>query len=221
MGCPPQPPEREPAWASRAAAKLLAALETFQIDVTGLTCADFGCHAGGFTDCLLRHGAARVYALDTAYGVLEWRLRQDPRVVVMERTNVLHAEPPEPVDLVTIDAGWTRQRHVIPAALRWLAPGGRIISLVKPHYELEADEKRNLLRDGVLEPAVAERVANRVIDAMAGLGARVVRRMISPVAGAKSARRKGSGGNREYLVLALAEGGPGSDETAPETGSNA
>ena len=118
--------------------KLEAALAAFRLDVTGLVCADFGCHAGGFTDCLLRHGAERVYAVDTGYGVLDYRLRTDERVVVMERTNALHCEPPRPVDVVTIDMGWTRQRYAIPAALRWLAPGGRIVSLVKPHYELDA-----------------------------------------------------------------------------------
>ena len=107
-------------YASRAGLKLEAALREFRADVSGRVCADFGCHAGGFTDCLLIHGAARVYAVDPSYGVLAWRLRQDPRVVVMERTNALHADPPEPVDWVTIDVGWTRQALAIPAALRWL-----------------------------------------------------------------------------------------------------
>src|SRR4051812_43405264 len=86
-----------PEFVSRAGLKLDHALATFAIDVTGLTCADLGSNAGGFVDCLLRRGAARVYAIDTGYGVLEWKLRKDPRVVVMERTNAMHAELPEPM----------------------------------------------------------------------------------------------------------------------------
>ncbi len=101
--------------------KLEHALREFQVDVTGLVAADFGCNVGGFTDCLLRHGARRVYAVDTGYGMLDYHLRRDERVVVMERTNALHAPPPdEPIDLVVIDAGWTPQRLIVPAAQRWL-----------------------------------------------------------------------------------------------------
>ena len=120
----------------RAGEKLDAALEGFGLDVRGLACADFGCNVGGFTDCLLQHGAAKVYAIDTGYGKLAWSLRQDGRVVVLERTNALHCPPPETVDLVAIDLGWTPQVLSVPAAKRWLRPGGRIVSLLKPHYEL-------------------------------------------------------------------------------------
>ena len=189
-------------YASRGGLKLEAALAGFGVDVSGRRCADLGCHAGGFTDCLLAHGAVKVYALDTGYGILVWPLRQDPRVVVMERTNALHAEPPEPVDLVTIDLGWTRQRHAIPAALRWLVPGGQIITLLKPHYELDDDEKGTRLVDGVLTPADARAVCEHVLATFPALGASVVASMRSPIAGAKSARRRGGEGNREYLVLA-------------------
>ncbi len=176
-------------------------MREFKVDVTGLICADFGCHVGGFTDCLLQHGAAKVYAIDTGYGVLDYRLRTDPRVVVMERTNVLHAEPQAAkVDLVVIDLGWTRQRHAIPAALRWLGPGGRIISLIKPHYELAGDEKTSLLVDGVLAPRHAEAVVQRVLGEFGGLGAAVTAMTLSPIRGAKSGRRAGCEGNREYLV---------------------
>ncbi len=181
--------------------KLEHALREFKVDVTGLICADFGCHVGGFTDCLLQHGAAKVYAIDTGYGVLDYRLRTDPRVAVMERTNVLHAKPQAAkADLVVIDLGWTRQRHAIPAALRWLGPGGRIISLIKPHYELASDEKASLLVDGVLAPQHAEAVVQRVLDEFGGLGAAVTAMTLSPIRGAKSGRRAGSEGNREYLV---------------------
>ncbi|MCH8343612.1 MAG: TlyA family rRNA (cytidine-2'-O)-methyltransferase [Planctomycetes bacterium] len=181
--------------------KLEHALREFKVDVTGLICADFGCHVGGFTDCLLQHGAAKVYAIDTGYGVLDYRLRTDPRVAVMERTNVLHAKPQAAkVDLVVIDLGWTRQRDAIPAALRWLGPGGRIISLIKPHYELAGDEKTSLLVDGVLAPQHAEAVVQRVLGEFGGLGAAVTAMTLSPIRGAKSGRRAGSEGNREYLV---------------------
>ncbi|GAG39535.1 unnamed protein product, partial [marine sediment metagenome] len=124
---------------SRGGQKLGAALEAFGVDVRGATCADFGCNVGGFTDCLLRRGAAKVHAVDTGYGCLAWRLRRDSRVVVMERTNALYADPPERVDLVVIDVAWTPQRLIVPAAMRWAKPPGEgigIISLLKPHYEL-------------------------------------------------------------------------------------
>ncbi|MDX2148723.1 MAG: SAM-dependent methyltransferase [Planctomycetota bacterium] len=135
-------PERDHPFVSRGGVKLRHALDAFTIDARGLVCADLGASTGGFTDCLLQAGVARVHALDTAYGELAWKLRNDPRVVVRERTNALYAEPPaEGVALVVVDLGWTPQRLVVPAALRWLAPGGRIISLIKPHYE-RSDRER-------------------------------------------------------------------------------
>ena len=97
--------------------------------------ADFGCNVGGFTDCLLRAGARRVYAVDTGYGMLAWKLRQDERVVVMERTNAMHVELPEPADIVTVDVAWTPQRRILPNALRNAAEGGLVLSLFKPQYE--------------------------------------------------------------------------------------
>src|SRR3954453_11299902 len=101
---------------SRAGQKLEHALNVFGVDVSGLVCADLGSNVGGFVDCLLRHGAAKVYAVEKGYGVLEWKLRRDPRVVVMERANAMHIALPERVALVTIDVAWTRQRHILPAA---------------------------------------------------------------------------------------------------------
>lgn len=191
-------------YVSRAGVKLQAALDGFELDVTGLRCADLGCHAGGFTDCLLQRGATAVYAVDTGYGVLDYGLRRDPRVTVMERTNAMHCEPPETVDLVTIDVGWTRQHRVIPAALRWIGHrpgGGLIITLVKPHYELDATQQKTLLRDGSLSHADSELVVERTVAGFEGLGARPIAVLVSPLVGAKSARRGGAG-NREYLVLA-------------------
>jgi 23S rRNA (cytidine1920-2'-O)/16S rRNA (cytidine1409-2'-O)-methyltransferase len=131
---------------SRGGLKLDHALATFQFDVIRMTCADLGCSTGGFTDCLLQRGAAKVFAVDTGYGVLDWKLRNDPRVVVLERTNALHVALPERVDLVVIDAAWTRQKHILPAAAKLLRAGGSMISLVKPHYEASA----KILRKGIL-----------------------------------------------------------------------
>ena len=362
--------------------KLEHALREFRVDVAGLVCADFGCNVGGFTDCLLQHGAAKVYAIDTGYGGLDYRLRTDPRVIVMERTNVLHAglpwegkrrkdphpnplpegegvrrtplrspspsgrgvrgegsskhktalnpkyldfvrklrkaqtdaeqlmwlmlrdrrlldlkfrrqHPVEPyvldfycndmklaieldggqhnepetrkkdkkraqflenqgirvlrfwdhevlketeavleaicfvvekkredhqrqplshprtgerglggVDLVTIDVGWTRQQHAIPAAGKWLASGGRIITLVKPHYELETDEKKAWLVDGALGDDRAQQIFERVLQELPSLGVEVLASTTSPIRGAKSGRKTRGHGNVEYLVWA-------------------
>ncbi len=193
-------PETNP-FVSRGGLKLQHALETFGLSVAGLRCADFGANVGGFTDVLLQSGAASVVAVDTGYGTLAWKLRQDPRVRVMERTNALHAVPPATearVDLVVVDMGWTPQRMCVPAALAWLRNGGRIISLVKPHYEVRADEKE-LLRDGVLSPEDAERITTRVIDAMPALGVRILAHTPSPIVGGKT--KGNAAGNREWLVL--------------------
>lgn len=187
---------------SRAGAKLQHAIDVFDVDVTGLRCADLGCNVGGFTDCLLRAGAASVISLDTGYGILAWKLRQDPRVEVRERSNAMHAEPPKDgVDLVTIDLGWTPQRHALPAAKKWLNDGGCIISLVKPHYELNETQRRAHLIDGRLSDEVAETMLQSVLDGLGDLGLRGVGTTISPIRGGKSSRGKGKG-NREFLLLA-------------------
>jgi 23S rRNA (cytidine1920-2'-O)/16S rRNA (cytidine1409-2'-O)-methyltransferase len=195
-------PDPGPPYVGRGGLKLRHALDTFKIDPTGLTCADLGCNVGGFTDCLLQAGAALVYAVDTGYGALAWKLRQDPRVRTMERTNALHAAAPHgPVDLVVIDLGWTPQRHAIPAALRWCKPDGRIISLIKPHYEASKEDAAAHLRDGVLDDAFAEALAQRVADSLPGLGATVVGRTRSPITGGQTKGNKR--GNAEWLVFAI------------------
>lgn len=189
---------------SRAGGKLQHALETFDLDVAGLRCADLGCNVGGFTDCLLRAGATSVIAVDTGYGILAWKLRQDPRVDVRERTNALHAEPPEGgVDLVVIDLGWTPQRHALPAARRWLAPGRRIVSLVKPHYELDEAGRRAHLTDGRIDDAIAQTMLQAVLDTLEPMQLRCLDTTVSPIRGGKSSRGKGRG-NREFLLLAEA-----------------
>src|SRR3954469_3385827 len=133
--------DRDGPFVSRAGLKLDHALAHFHLDVANRTCADLGSNTGGFVDCLLKRGATKVYAVDTGYGVLDYKLRKDPRVIVMERTNAMHAALPEAIDLITIDVAWTKQRNILPAAT---AP--HVVTLIKPHYE--ADPK--LLRKGVL-----------------------------------------------------------------------
>ena len=189
---------------SRAGLKLEHAVREFELDVNGMLFADFGVNVGGFTDCLLQRGAAKIYALDTGYGVVHWRLRQDPRVVVMERTNALHALPPEPVDLIVIDLAWTRQRLALPAARQWLRHGGVVLTLVKPHYELEEHEKRELLVHGRLDPSEANRICERVMSSMPKLGITPVRWTQSPLTGGKSSRH--GTGNIEFVVQGAVDG---------------
>jgi len=174
---------------SRAGHKLARALDAFGIDPTGWVCADLGSNAGGFVDCLLQRGAAKVYAVERGYGVLDFSLRRDARVVSLERTDARRVSLPEPVDLVTIDAGWTRQAEILPAARRLLKPGGRIISLIKPHYEaVPAD-----LVDGVLPEAVAPRVLEGLRTQLPALHLACIAETESPILG--------RGGNREWLWM--------------------
>jgi 23S rRNA (cytidine1920-2'-O)/16S rRNA (cytidine1409-2'-O)-methyltransferase len=176
-------------YVTRGGFKLAAALDAFGINPAGWVCADLGSNVGGFVDCLLRRGAARVYAIDTGYGVLAYKLRRDSRVVVMERTNAMHLALPESVDLVTVDVAWTPQHHILPNALRQLRPGGRIITLIKPHYEAD----KTLLHKGVLDPDVARQTLNTVCGRIPDLGLTVVQTVHSPMLGTK--------GNVEFLAL--------------------
>ena len=144
----------------RGGEKLRYALDHLGLDVTGKVAADFGCNVGGFTDCLLQAGAARAYAVDTGYGVLAWKLRQDERVVVMERTNAMHVELPEPIDVVAIDVAWTRQRNILPNALAQLGPAGVVLSLFKPQYEAPREwVRKGRVQDERLEEVLAQTLA--------------------------------------------------------------
>ncbi len=173
---------------SRGGDKLQAALEQFQVDPIGLTALDVGSSTGGFVDCLLQAEAAKIYALDTAYGEFSWKLRQDPRVVVMERTNILHIETlPEKVDLVTIDAGWTRLELVLPVVARFLKPEGAIIALVKPHYQSQGKG----LEGGVLSKEAAEQMLSQLKNILES-DWQIVGEMESPILG--------GAGNTEYLI---------------------
>jgi len=180
-------------YVGRGGHKLSAALDAFAVDPAGLTCADFGANVGGFTDCLLQRGAARVCAVDTGYGMLAWKLRKDARVVVMERTNALHADPPGLVDLVVIDMAWTPQALSIPAAMNWLAKDGRIISLLKPYFELAKMTPGGKKPHAPLSDDRAREVCDGVCGRLAGLGYAVADASPSPI--------KGTGGNTEFLLL--------------------
>lgn len=173
---------------SRGGDKLAAALSQFEIDVTGTVCADLGSHVGGFADCLLQRGASRVYAVDTSYGTLAWRLRKDARIVVLERTNAMHVKLPELVDLVTIDVGWTKQGRILPSAARLIKVGGEVVTLIKPHYEAS----REMLVGGVLAASAFDEVIESVRGAIESLGWSVRSTMPSPILG--------HGGNREVLA---------------------
>ena len=179
---------------SRGGLKLDHALRTFGVTAKARVAADLGCSTGGFTDVLLRGGAARVYAVDTGYGVLDWTLRNDGRVVVMERTNAMHVALPEPADLVVIDAGWTRQGKVLPHVRTLLSDAGEVVTLVKPHYEVDAAELRP--RRGVLPDERLPEVLASVRTDVAASGFELVGEVESPVRGS---RGKNARGNREFL----------------------
>ena len=149
--------KERPTFVSRGAHKLVAALDAFGIDPQGWVCADVGASTGGFTDVLLQRGAKRVYAIDVGYGQLHWRLRQDPRVVVMERTNARYLQQlPEPVHLVTLDASFISLRLLLLPARRWLAEGGQMVALVKPQFEAGRERvgKGGVVRDSAVHRQV-------------------------------------------------------------------
>lgn len=197
---------KRPRWASRAGAKLEHALDAFEIDPTGLACLDAGASTGGFTDVLLARGARIVYAVDVGRAQLIQRLRDDPRVVSMERTNLRTLRAlPEPIDLATLDLSFISLRLVLPAVRDLLTDAGRIVALVKPQFEAGKDD---VPRGGVVrDPAVWERVLEEIMWAAEGDDARLhaYRAIRSPVLGGD--------GNVEFLVDLRREEGSG-DEIA-------
>ena len=196
-----------PRFVSRGGEKLEAALTRFPIEVTGLVCADVGSSTGGFTDCLLQRGAAKVYAIDVGKGILHWKLRTDPRVVVMEETNARFVERlPEPISLVTIDASFISLKILLPVVRRWLAPQeGEVVALVKPQFE--AGRQAAARGDGVIrDPAIHQQVLDEVLAAAVEAGFEQRGVMRSPILGPK--------GNVEFLAwLGLV---PGSKEPLEE-----
>lgn len=179
---------------SRGGEKLLTALEHFQITVQGAVALDVGAATGGFTDCLLQHGAARVYCVDVGHGQLHWKLRKDPRVVNLEGVNFRAAQPdllPEPVDLIVVDCSFISLRLILPACLQFLKAGGEIIALVKPQFEVGP---KAVIKGVVRDPALREEaVANVIRFAEQELGLFSL--------GSVPAKILGPKGNQEYLVL--------------------
>jgi 23S rRNA (cytidine1920-2'-O)/16S rRNA (cytidine1409-2'-O)-methyltransferase len=185
-------------YVGRGGDKLEFALQALGFDPSGLEGADFGCNMGGFTDCLLQHGANRVYAVDTGYGMLAWTLRQDERVVVMERTNAMHVQLPEPVGVVAIDVAWTRQRNILPNAVRQSAPDGTILSLFKPQYEAP----KEYVHRGRIQPERFDEVLEATVAEL--------RTMRMPVAEIVRLPRQGKARNPEaILMLQRSECSPG------------
>ena len=182
--------EDEPAYASRGALKLGPALTTFGVDPAGLVCADIGASTGGFTDILLRRGAARVYAIDVGRGLLHWRLRQDPRVVVIERVNARELDAfPEPVSLIVIDVSFIGLEKVLPA-LRNAAPAAEVVALFKPQFQVGRAEvgKGGIVKD----QAAIDAALGRFRAWCAGNGYEIRAEAPSELAGAD--------GNREIFL---------------------
>lgn len=184
--------DRGPRFVSRGGVKLENALDALGVDVAGLDCLDAGASTGGFVDCLLQRGAERVIALDVAYGQLDRRMREDPRVTVLERTNARSVEPddlPFRPALATVDVSFISLTKVMPALARCLAPGGELLAMVKPQFELGRDR----VRKGVVREAAARREAVLgVAAAAADLGL--------PVTGLASSGLPGPKGNRETFL---------------------
>jgi 23S rRNA (cytidine1920-2'-O)/16S rRNA (cytidine1409-2'-O)-methyltransferase len=148
---------------SRGGLKLAAALDRFAISINQAVCADVGASTGGFTDCLLQHGAAKVYAIDVGYGQLAWKLRSDPRVVVLDRTNARYLETlPESIDVCTIDAAFISLKLILPAVVKWLKADAHIVALIKPQFEAGRDRvgKGGVVRDPIVHADVLRSILN-------------------------------------------------------------
>src|SRR5438067_1427680 len=184
---------------SRGGFKLEHALNHFQLDVNGQTAIDLGASTGGFTDCLLQNGAARVYAVDVGHGQLAWKLRRDRRVVVMEKTNARELTPAKfselfkPVDLVVIDCSFISLRKILPAAVALLRLKGKMVALIKPQFEAgkrEADRGAGVIRDAAIHERVLRELEQFVTD-LPGL----------KWIGATESPLRGPAGNKEFLAL--------------------
>lgn len=181
-------------YVSRGGLKLEKALRDFGVDPTGFVCSDSGASTGGFTDCLLQQGAKKVFAIDVGYGQLDWKIRSDPRVVVMERTNVRYVTPEqlgEPLDLSVIDVSFISLRIVLPVIKTFLKPGqGQVLCLIKPQFEAGKDKvgKKGVVR----EPAVHQEVLDDFVALTKEIGFTILGLTFSPV--------KGPEGNIEFLA---------------------
>lgn len=186
---------RDHPWVSRGGIKLAHALDRFGIDPAGCVCLDIGASTGGFTDVLLARGAARVYAVDVGQGQLAWALRQDPRVIVLERTNarrLTRTQIPEPVELITADVSFISLTLALPPALALAADAAHAVALIKPQFEAGREE---VGRGGIVRDAgVHDRVCGRIASFLEEAGWQVIGLAESPITGA--------GGNREFLIAA-------------------
>jgi 23S rRNA (cytidine1920-2'-O)/16S rRNA (cytidine1409-2'-O)-methyltransferase len=194
----------KPRFVSRGGDKLAAALDVFAVPVQGAICADVGASTGGFTDALLQYGAAKVYALDVGYGLLDARLRNDPRVVLMEKTNARYVETlPEPISLAVVDASFISLRLLLPVVKGWLAPHADVIPLIKPQFEAGRDDvgKGGVVRD----PKVHARVLEEVLTFAQNLGFAQRGLIQSPL--------KGPAGNIEFLAWLGFGGGEASQSS--------
>lgn len=188
-------------YVSRGGLKLKAALEAFRIDAAGMVGLDVGASTGGFTDCLLQSGAAKVYAVDVGYGQLAWKIRQDPRVVSIERTNIRFYNGSgieEPVDIAVVDASFISLKLVIPAVLRLVPAGAIILALIKPQFEAGRGEvgKKGVVRD----PSVHARVIADIRAFFESQPLEVKGTIESPILGSE--------GNREFFICAVKKKGP-------------
>ncbi len=185
--------DRGPRFVSRGGEKLEGAFCAFDLAVEGKICADVGASTGGFTDCLLQHGAEKVYAIDVGYGILHWKMRTHPRVIPMERTNARYLENlPEPVSFVTVDASFISLKLLLPVFQKWLGPqGGQAVALIKPQFEAG----REVVSRGegvVLDPEIHRQVLREVLQDAQGVGYGVKGLARSPLRGPK--------GNVEFLA---------------------
>ena len=185
------------AYVSRGGLKLEHAIRAFSIPVSGRTAMDVGASTGGFTDCLLSFGARKVYAVDVGYGQLDLKLRNDPRVILLERRNIRHLPPelvPEPVQIATIDTSFISLKLVIPSVLKFLETGATVIALIKPQFEAgrkQASKGAGVIRDVKIHEEVCVSLADFVI----GLGFKMTGIVPSPILGPK--------GNREFLMAVV------------------
>jgi 23S rRNA (cytidine1920-2'-O)/16S rRNA (cytidine1409-2'-O)-methyltransferase len=181
----------KPRFVSRGGEKLAGALADFQLDVSGRICADVGASTGGFTDCLLQNGAARIYAIDVGYGLIDYTIRQDSRVIMMERTNARYVERlDEPVNLVVVDASFISLRLLLPVIKGWLTPQADVITLIKPQFEAGKKDigKGGIIRDQAVHQRVLEEILQFALEQQFSLRGLTV----SPI--------KGQAGNIEFLA---------------------
>lgn len=182
-------------YVSRGGLKLEAALEYFEVDVSHLIALDIGASTGGFTDCLLQKGAKKVYAVDVGYGQLDWKLRNDDRVILMEKVNARHMKAedvPESIDIIVMDVSFISITKVIPSVVQFLKPGGMLVALIKPQFEVGKGEvgKGGIVRDENKHNEVVENIKNHIQD----LDFKIKGVIPSPILGAQ--------GNKEFLIAA-------------------